>query len=310
MQDGKALQAGTSHFLGQNFAKAFDVKFSDKENKLEYVWATSWGVSTRLVGALVMAHSDDEGLILPPRIAPVQVVIIPIYKGEERKDLLEAKGKEISAVLKKAGIRVKFDHNDNNRPGWKFAEYEKKGVPIRIALGLRDLDNHSVEIARRDTREKKSLPIEGLVENIEKMLSEIQDAMYQKALAFRDAHITKADNWDEFARLLDEKGGPNHVGNFCFAPVHADTKAGKLIYTNAYYYIGQFSKFIRPGARRIAASSNRAQLQTTAFANTDGSIAVVVMNTTDKKIPFHLWLKGNAADAESLPHSITTLIVQ
>jgi prolyl-tRNA synthetase len=207
MQDGKALQAGTSHFLGQNFAKAFDVKFSDKENKLEYVWATSWGVSTRLVGALVMAHSDDEGLILPPRVAPVQVVIIPIYKGEERKDLLDAKGREIAAVLKKAGIRVKFDHNDNNRPGWKFAEYEKKGVPVRIALGLRDLDNHSVEIARRDTREKKNFPIEGLVENIEKMLSEIQDAMYQKALAFRDAHITKTDSWDEFVRLLDEKGG-------------------------------------------------------------------------------------------------------
>jgi len=207
MQDGKALQAGTSHFLGQNFAKAFDVKFSDKENKLEYVWATSWGVSTRLVGALVMAHSDDEGLILPPRVAPVQVVIIPIYKGEERKDLLDAKGREIAAVLKKAGIRVKFDHNDNNRPGWKFAEYEKKGVPVRIALGLRDLDNHSVEIARRDTREKKNFPIEGLVENIEKMLSEIQDAMYQKALAFRDALITKTDSWDEFVRLLDEKGG-------------------------------------------------------------------------------------------------------
>jgi prolyl-tRNA synthetase len=207
MQDGKALQAGTSHFLGQNFAKAFDVKFSDKENKLEYVWATSWGVSTRLVGALVMAHSDDEGLILPPRIAPVQVVIIPIYKGEERKDLLDAKGREIAANLKKAGIRVKFDHNDNNRPGWKFAEYEKKGVPVRIALGLRDLDNHSVEIVRRDTREKKSFPIEGLVENIEKMLFEIQDAMYQKALTFRDAHITKTDSWDEFVRLLDEKGG-------------------------------------------------------------------------------------------------------
>src|SRR6195952_1013410 len=207
MQDGKALQAGTSHFLGQNFAKAFDVKFSDKQNKLEYVWATSWGVSTRLVGALVMAHSDDEGLILPPRIAPVQVVIIPIYKGEERKDLLDAKGKEIAAGLKKAGIRVKFDHNDNNRPGWKFAEYEKKGVPIRIALGLRDLDNQTVEIARRDTREKLSFPIEGLIERIEKLLEEIQSAMYEKALAFRDEHITRAENWDEFARLLDEKGG-------------------------------------------------------------------------------------------------------
>src|SRR5450755_4749486 len=198
MQDGKALQAGTSHFLGQNFAKAFDVKFSDRQNKLEYVWATSWGVSTRLVGALVMAHSDDEGLILPPRIAPIQVVIIPIYKGDERKEQLDAKGKEIADGLKKAGIRVKFDHNDNNRPGWKFAEYEKKGVPVRIALGLRDLDNQTVEIARRDTREKMSFPLEGLVERIEKMLSEIQDAMYQKALLYRDAHITQADHWDEF----------------------------------------------------------------------------------------------------------------
>ena len=207
MQDGKALQAGTSHFLGQNFAKAFDVKFSDKQNKLDYVWATSWGVSTRLVGALVMAHSDDEGLILPPRIAPIQVVIVPIYKGDEGKELLEAKGKEIAAGLKKAGIRVKFDNNDNNRPGWKFAEYEKKGVPVRIAMGLRDLENHTMEIARRDTREKMTFPEVGLIETIEKLLLEIQDAMYQKALVYRDAHITKADTWEEFEQLLDNKGG-------------------------------------------------------------------------------------------------------
>ncbi len=207
MQDGKALQAGTSHFLGQNFAKAFDVKFSDKQNKLDYVWATSWGVSTRLVGALVMAHSDDDGLILPPRIAPLQVVIVPIYKGDERKEMLDAKGKEIAAALKKAGIRVKFDNNDNNRPGWKFAEYEKKGVPVRIAMGLRDLDNHTVEIARRDTKEKMSLPQDGLVEQIEKLLLEIQEAMYKKALIYRDSHITRADHWEEFEKLLDEKGG-------------------------------------------------------------------------------------------------------
>jgi prolyl-tRNA synthetase len=207
MQDGKALQAGTSHFLGQNFAKAFDVKFSDKQNKLDFVWATSWGVSTRLVGALVMAHSDDEGLILPPKLAPVQVVIIPIFKGEERKDELEMKGKEIASALKKAGIRVKFDNNDNNRPGWKFAEYEKKGVPIRIALGLRDLDNGTVEIARRDTKEKKSYSLVDLSSLTEKLLEEIQDSMYQKALKFRDAHITRADTWDEFVRLLDEKAG-------------------------------------------------------------------------------------------------------
>jgi len=207
MQDGKALQAGTSHFLGQNFAKAFDVKFSDKQNKLDYVWATSWGVSTRLVGALVMAHGDDEGLILPPKIAPIQVVIIPIYKGEERKDVLDAKGKELASDLKKAGIRVKFDNNDNNRPGWKFAEYEKKGVPIRIAIGLRDLDNQTVEIVRRDSREKWSVPASELIEKIEKMLSEIQEALFQKALNYRDAHITKAENWTEFEKLLDEKGG-------------------------------------------------------------------------------------------------------
>jgi prolyl-tRNA synthetase len=207
MQDGKALQAGTSHFLGQNFAKAFDVKFSDRQNKLDYVWATSWGVSTRLVGALVMAHGDDEGLILPPRIAPLQVVIIPIYKGDDRKELLDAKGKEIAASLKKAGIRVKFDQNDNNRPGWKFAEYEKKGVPIRIALGLRDIENHTVEIARRDTKQKMSLPETDLVERVGGLLEEIQDSIYRKALTYRDAHITRADTWDEFERLLDEKGG-------------------------------------------------------------------------------------------------------
>src|ERR1700744_6253888 len=174
MQDGKALQAGTSHFLGQNFARAFEVKFSDKNNKLEYVWATSWGVSTRLIGGLVMAHSDDDGLILPPRIAPSQVVIVPIYKGEERKDMLDAKGRELAAQLKAAGIRVKFDDNDNNRPGFKFAEYEMKGVPVRIAMGLRDLDNNSVEIARRDTKEINTRPMDGLADYITRLLTDIQ----------------------------------------------------------------------------------------------------------------------------------------
>ncbi|MEO6961824.1 MAG: proline--tRNA ligase [Puia sp.] len=207
MQDGKALQAGTSHFLGQNFAKAFDVKFSDKENKLEYVWATSWGVSTRLVGALVMAHSDDDGLILPPKIAPLQVVIIPIYKGNEQKEMLEEKGKELAGRLKKAGIRVKFDANDNNRPGWKFAQYELKGVPVRIAMGLRDLQNQTVEVARRDKKEKTTLPLEGITEIIEDLLLEIQQQMYQKALDYRQQHITPANSWDEFVQLLDEKGG-------------------------------------------------------------------------------------------------------
>jgi prolyl-tRNA synthetase len=166
MQDGKALQAGTSHFLGQNFAKAFDVKFSDKENKLDYVWATSWGVSTRLIGALVMAHSDDDGLILPPRIAPQQVVIVPIFKGEEQKALIDAKVDVLVKELKAKGIRVKYDDNDNTRPGWKFAEYEMKGVPLRIAIGARDLENNTVELARRDTKEKMSVSMDGLTQRI------------------------------------------------------------------------------------------------------------------------------------------------
>lgn len=207
MQDGKALQAGTSHFLGQNFAKAFDVKFSDRDNKLDYVWATSWGVSTRLIGGLVMEHSDDDGLILPPRIAPLQAVIVPIYKGEEKKDQLDAKGKELTAQLRAAGVRVKYDDNDNARPGWKFAEYEMKGVPVRIAMGLRDLENGVVEIARRDTKEKTSVPMEGLAVYVAGLLETIQKAMYDKALTFRDAHITRVDTWDEFEKVLHEKGG-------------------------------------------------------------------------------------------------------
>ena len=207
MQDGKALQAGTSHFLGQNFAKAFDVKFLNKENQQEFVWATSWGVSTRLVGALVMAHSDDQGLILPPRIAPLQVVIVPIYKGEEQKAIIDAKAKEIIAQLKSMGIRVKYDDNDNQRPGWKFAEYEMKGVPVRITLGARDLENKVVEIARRDTKEKRSIPVDGLADYINGLLAEIQQNMYNKAKSYRDEHITPANSWDEFEKLLDEKGG-------------------------------------------------------------------------------------------------------
>jgi len=207
MQDGKALQSGTSHFLGQNFAKAFDVKFSDKENKLEYVWATSWGVSTRLIGALIMAHSDDEGLILPPRIAPLQVVIVPIYKGDEQKAQLDEKASSIANDLKKVGVIVKYDNNDNNRPGWKFAEYEKKGVPVRIAIGLRDLQNNVVEVARRDTREKKSYSMDGLTEKIKDLLEDIQQNMFNRAKTYRDAHISNANTWDEFVRLLEEKGG-------------------------------------------------------------------------------------------------------
>ena len=207
MQDGKALQAGTSHFLGQNFAKAFDVKFTDKENKLDYVWATSWGVSTRLIGALVMAHSDDQGLILPPKIAPIQVVIVPIFKGEEQKQLIDERVLGLVKELKAAGISVKYDDNDNNRPGWKFAEYEMKGVPVRIAIGARDIANNVVEVARRDTKEKMSYSMEGLSQQIIQLLDDIQASIFNKALLYRDEHITPANTWDEFMDLLDTKTG-------------------------------------------------------------------------------------------------------
>ena len=207
MQDGKALQAGTSHFLGQNFAKAFDVKFSDKENKLDYVWATSWGVSTRLIGALVMAHSDDDGLILPPKIAPIQVVIVPIYKGEEQKAQLDERVGAIVKQLKAMGISVKYDDSDNQRPGWKFAEYELKGVPVRLAIGARDLQNNVVEVARRDTKEKTSVSLDGIENYIKDLLEDIQTSIFNKAKAFRDAHISKADTWEEFVQILDTKAG-------------------------------------------------------------------------------------------------------
>jgi len=207
MQDGKALQAGTSHFLGQNFAKAFDVKFLSKENKQEYVWATSWGVSTRLIGALVMAHSDDNGLVLPPRIAPLQVVIVPIYKGEEQKELISSKVREIMKDLKAKGISVKYDDNDSNRPGWKFNEYEMKGVPVRLAIGQRDLDNNVAELARRDTGEKKSVSLDGISDYILGLLEEIQQALYNKAKSYRDEHITEVNSWEEFKKVLESKGG-------------------------------------------------------------------------------------------------------
>ena len=207
MQDGKALQAGTSHFLGQNFAKAFDVKFSDKTNQLDYVWATSWGVSTRLIGGLVMAHSDDQGLILPPKIAPTQVVIVPIFKGEAEKENLDAIIHTLVNDLKNLGIRVKYDNNDNQRPGWKFAEYEMKGVPVRIAVGTRDLANQVVEIARRDTKEKFTVSINGIATFIEQLLHDIQQNMFNKAKQFRDEHITKANTWQEFVNILDTKTG-------------------------------------------------------------------------------------------------------
>jgi prolyl-tRNA synthetase len=207
MQDGKALQAGTSHFLGQNFAKAFDVQFLTKENKQEYVWATSWGVSTRLIGALIMAHSDDQGLILPPKIAPLQVVIVPIYKGEESKPVIDGKVDEIIASLKALGIRVKYDNSDNSRPGWKFAQYELQGVPVRLAMGLRDMENNVVELARRDTKEKSSVSLDGIADTVKSLLEEIQQNMYNKALAFRTENIREVDNWGDFVNTLDEKAG-------------------------------------------------------------------------------------------------------
>jgi prolyl-tRNA synthetase len=207
MQDGKALQAGTSHFLGQNFAKAFDVKFSDKNNTLDYVWATSWGVSTRLIGGLVMTHSDDEGLVLPPRIAPLQVVIVPIFKGEEQKALLDEKVHAMVASFKAAGIRVKYDDSDNQRPGWKFAEYELKGVPVRIAVGPRDLENNQVEIARRDTKEKTTVSMDGITATVSQLLLDIQSNLFNRAKKYRDEHITKVDSWDDFISTLDTKAG-------------------------------------------------------------------------------------------------------
>jgi prolyl-tRNA synthetase len=206
MQDGKALQMGTSHFLGQNFAKAFDVKFATKEGTQEYVWATSWGVSTRLMGALIMAHSDDEGLILPPTIAPIQVVIIPIYKGLEELETISQKVKPLQEALKKLGISVKYDDRDTQRSGWKFAEYELKGVPVRIAIGPRDLQNNTVEIARRDTKEKMSVSMDGLTETIQNLLEDIQNTIYTKAKAYQQSNIHVVNTWAEFEAAL-EKGG-------------------------------------------------------------------------------------------------------
>jgi prolyl-tRNA synthetase len=208
MQDGKALQAGTSHFLGQNFAKAFEVKFSDKNNNMEYVWATSWGVSTRLIGALVMAHGDDQGLIFPPRIAPLQVVIVPIYnKDADARKRIEEKANELMKEMKSKGIRVKYDDDDTTRPGWKFAEYELRGVPVRIALGARDLENNQAEVARRDTKEKASYSLDGLVDKVSTLLEDIQKNMFDRALKFREDNTREANSWEEFQQIINEKGG-------------------------------------------------------------------------------------------------------
>ena len=207
MQDGKALQSGTSHFLGQNFAKAFDVQFVNKENKLEYVWATSWGVSTRLMGALIMAHSDNNGLVLPPKLAPIQVVLIPIYKGEEQMRQIVERLRTIAEELKSKGLSVKIDDRDNVRSGFKFAEYELKGVPVRLALGPRDLENGTIELVRRDTLEKETVPQEGLTDRVAALMDEIQQNIFRKALDYRNSMITKVDTWDEFVDVLENKGG-------------------------------------------------------------------------------------------------------
>ena len=207
MQDGKALQSGTSHFLGQNFAKAFDVTYTTKEGKQEYVWATSWGVSTRLMGALIMAHSDNNGLVLPPKLAPIQVAMVPIYKGEEQLKEMTEKMEAIAAELRKRGVSVKVDTRDNVRSGFKFAEYELKGVPVRLALGPRDLQNGTIELARRDTLSKEVVPQEGLTDRIVALLDEIQNNIFQKALDYRNSMITEVNTWEEFQEVLDTKGG-------------------------------------------------------------------------------------------------------
>jgi prolyl-tRNA synthetase len=207
MQDGKALQSGTSHFLGQNFAKAFDVTFTNNEGKLDYVWATSWGVSTRLMGALIMAHSDDNGLVLPPKLAPIPVVIVPIYKTKEEFDKISVVAKDLVAKFKKLGIDAKYDDNDKKKPGWKFAEYELKGVPVRLAIGPRDLENNNAEVARRDTLTKETVSLNGIDQYVVNLLEDIQKNIFNKALKFREENTTKVDTYDEFKRVLDEKGG-------------------------------------------------------------------------------------------------------
>ena len=206
MQDGKALQSGTSHFLGQNFAKAFDVQFVNKNNEMEYVWATSWGVSTRLMGALIMTHSDDNGLVLPPHLAPIQVVIVPIYKNDEQLKQIDAKVEGIVAKLKALGISVKYDNADNKRPGFKFADYELKGVPVRLVMGGRDLENNTMEVMRRDTLEKETVTCEGIEMYVQNLLEEMQANIYKKALDYRNSKITTVDTYDEFKEKIEEGG--------------------------------------------------------------------------------------------------------
>ncbi len=248
MQDGKALQAGTSHFLGQNFAKAFDVKFLSKENKLKHVWATSWGVSTRLIGALIMAHSDDNGLVLPPKLAPIQVVIVPIYRKEEQLEQISEVALKIKKSLEEKGISVKYDDRDTYKPGWKFSEYEFKGVPVRLAIGPRDLENKTIEVARRDTLEKEILQVADIENKIEHLLEQIQKKLYHKALSFRENNTHSVDTWEEFKDVIENKGGfvlahwdgtseteekikEETKATIRTIPLNGKTESGKCIYT-------------------------------------------------------------------------------
>ena len=248
MQDGKALQSGTSHFLGQNFAKAFDVKFTDQSGKLDHVWATSWGVSTRLMGALIMAHSDDNGLVLPPKLAPTQVVIIPIHKSDEQLQQIREKVPAIKKQLEDKGLSVKFDDRDTQKPGWKFSEYELKGIPVRLAIGPRDLENNTIEVARRDTMEKEVISQEQVVEHVEHLMTDIQNNIYNRALKFRENNTYRTDNYDEFKDILNNKGGfveahwdgtseteekikEDTKATIRCVPVDAETEEGKCIVT-------------------------------------------------------------------------------
>lgn len=248
MQDGKALQAGTSHFLGQNFSKAFDVKYATKEGGLEYVWGTSWGVSTRLMGALIMAHSDDNGLVLPPKLAPIQVVIVPIFKKNADTSAILSKAENIAADLKSKGISVKLDNRDTHSPGFKFAEYELKGVPVRLAIGARDMEKETIEVARRDTGDKNTIPQDQVTTHVEALLGEIQKNIYTRALEYRESMTSKVDTWDEFKKVLEEKGGfllahwdgtsetedkikEETKANIRCIPLQDEQEEGKCIYT-------------------------------------------------------------------------------
>jgi prolyl-tRNA synthetase len=256
MQDGKALQAGTSHFLGQNFANAFNVQFTSKEGKLEYVWGTSWGVTTRLIGALIMAHSDDDGLILPPKLAPIHVVIVPIFKTDDEKEKIAAKAEQIASSLRNQGYTVKFDNRDTHKPGFKFAEWELKGVPVRIAMGPRDLENGTVEVARRDTKEKKTIKLDDVIGSIPALLDDIQQNIYNRALKFRDEKTTEVSTYEELKKVLDEKGGfvsahwdgtieteaaikEETKATIRCIPLEAKEESGKCVYTG------------KPSARRV-----------------------------------------------------------